>query len=121
LAVNKPRALIDCGHIFFLTRTGSKFKIEAVSSQSKADKNSPLLQLIARQMKYKAKAGPLLQPLAFQFDMKDDGEDYPFTHALYAPFSPDPARGGLLLTRNRPWEDSEQIIPSRSSRRRWMG
>ena len=113
LAVNKPRALIDCGHIFFLTRTGSKFKIEAVSSQSKADKNSPLLQLIARQMKYKAKAGPLLQPLAFQFDMKDDGEDYPFTHALYAPFSPDPARGGLLLTRNRPWEDSEQIIPSR--------
>ncbi len=113
MATNKPRALIDCGHIFFLTRAGDKFKIEAISSQSKADKNAPLLQWVARQMRYMAKTDPMLAPLSFELDALDGDARYPFTHAFYAPFSPDPARGGLLLTRNRPWEEADRTIPAR--------
>lgn len=120
VAVNKPRALVDCGHIFFLTRTGHKFKIEAVSSQSKAERNSPLLQWIIRQMKYISKtqsgAKAIIAPLDFGLDLKDGDMDYPFPHAFYAPFAPDPARGGLLYTKATPWDEPSRQIPARLAR-----
>lgn len=113
IAVNKPRAIIDCGHIAFLSRSGEAFKIEALSSQSTVDKNAPLLQWLRRQMRYMAKAGDMKTPVAFELDSADGDVDYPFTHAFYAPVSPDPSRGGLLFTRNRPWSESDQAIPAR--------
>ncbi len=113
VAVNKARALIDCGHIFFLTRSGQAFKIEAVSSQATVEKNAPMMQWLTRQMKYMAKAGPLSAPLGFALDPLDGDIDYPFPHAFYAPFSPDPKTGGLLYTRSEPWKEDAQQIPAR--------
>ncbi|MEE9348334.1 MAG: hypothetical protein V3U82_09060, partial [Robiginitomaculum sp.] len=114
VAVNKPRALVETGHIFLLTRSGHKFKFEAISSQAVVEKNAPLVQWISRQLSHLSRAHDLSKPLPFGLDPKADGGfDYPFLNGFYAPFAPDPARGGLLFTRERKWEEKDLHIPTR--------
>ena len=113
MAVNKPRALIQTGHIFFLTRTGARFKIEAVSSQASVEKNSPLMQWITRQMQSATRVYDLSVPASFGLDMKTAELTYPFAQALYVPFAPDPKTGGLLFTRAAPWSDKNGVIKER--------
>lgn len=110
MAVNKPRALVKTGHIFFLTRTGKRFKIEAVSSQTSVEKNSPLIQWLTRQIQSAARVHKFSAPAAFAIDMKTAELTYPFSQALYVPFAPDPNIGGLLFTRTVPWADEADEI-----------
>jgi len=113
VAVNKPRALIDAGHILFVTRSGDTFKIQAISSQSSVEKNSPLIQWLTRQLTYAAKTYDLSQPARFGLDVTTADLNYPFAQALYVPFAPNSRSGGLLLTRAAIWEEAHIQIPAR--------
>lgn len=105
MAVNRPRDLIQTGHIFWVARRRQKIKIEAISSQSKLDKTTPFIQWITHQLNQKARHGELndLNQWTFDNSHKETPFTYPFAQALYVPFAPDPKRGGLLFTREYPF------------------
>jgi hypothetical protein len=100
IAVNRPRSLIKMGHILWITRRGNDIKIDTLSSQAVLDKTTPFAQWMTRQLKIRARQGELdnLTQWEFANSSKDTPFTYPFTKAVYAPFSPDPKRGGLLFT-----------------------
>jgi len=109
IAVNRPRALIKTGHILWVTRRGRDIRIEAISSQALFDKATPFAQWITRQLTARLRTGSLDIASGWEFNSGDENEPfaYPFRHAFYAPFSPDPQRGGLLFTRDHSFEDTE--------------
>lgn len=115
LAVNRPRNLIQAGHIFWITRRGNKVKIEAMSSQSKVDETTPFIQWMTQRLGKQARQGKLSR-LA-QWTLENSSEDtpftYPFTHALYAPFAPEPENGGLLFAREYPFEEIDHRLAGR--------
>lgn len=151
IAVNRVRALLPIGHAFLLTRTGTKFKFQAISNQAKVNDQSPFLQWLGQTLKDRARIGQRTQKLArrrgaanldsspaaandpaaesergdnendfttgFPFTLqarrRSDDFDYPFSHAFWAPFQPEPGSGGLLFTRDTPWEDTEQLLLQR--------
>ena len=92
IAVNRPRAIIQTGHIFWITRRKDKIKIDAISSQSKLDKTTPFIQWMTRQLVGRARQSDLNTLTTWTFD--DSREEtpftYPFTHALYAPLATNP-------------------------------
>jgi multidrug resistance efflux pump len=115
LAVNRPRDLIQTGHIFWIARKGHKIKIEAISSQSKLDKTTPFIQWITQELRLRAHHGELNNSNQWTFDNshKETPFTYPFSQALYVPFAPDPKRGGLLLTREHPFTDIDHRLVKR--------
>lgn len=115
IAVNRPRAIIQTGHIFWISRNGTKIKIEAISSQSKLDKTTPFIQWMTRQLSLRARRGELNNLNQWEFDNSRDDTPftYPFTHALYAPLAPHPERGGLLFTRENPFKELDTHLVRR--------
>jgi len=112
IAVNRPRALIQTGHIFWITRSKNKIKIDAISSQSKLDKTTPFAQWMTRQLSLRARQGKLNELNRWEFDDSRDETPftYPFTHALYAPLAPGPHCGGLLFTREHPFKEVDKHL-----------
>lgn len=110
IAVNRPRALLQFGHIIWVTRRGSSLTLGAISSQAQIDKTSPFIQWITGQIKARLKTAAPHETLNWQFEARraPGSFTYPFTHAAYAPFSPDPKAGGLLFTRGEPFSEQEQ-------------
>ena len=115
IAVNRPRALIQTGHIFWIRRRGTKVKIEAISSQSNLDKTTPFIQWMTRQLNLRAGRGQLdvLNPWEFDNSSNDNPFTYPFTQALYAPLAPNPQRGGLLFTPDHPFKEVDHHLAKR--------
>ncbi len=114
MAVNKPRAIIDTGHIFLIRRTGKKIIFEAISSQSSVEKNSPFLQWLSRILSQHCKQEKSFKLGSFELPISGkDGFDYPYNHALLAPFAPDSREGALLFTRAAPWAEADVAIPAR--------
>ena len=115
LAVNRPRDLIQIGHIFWIARKGHKMKIEAISSQSKLDKTTPFAQWITHQLSQRARDGELenLNQWTFDNSHKETPFTYPFAQALYVPFAPDPKHGGLLFTREHAFTDIDHRLVKR--------
>jgi len=115
IAVNRPRAVIQAGHIFWITRQNNKIKIEAISSQSKLDRTTPFIQWMTRQLSLRARQSELDELKQWEFD--NSGEDtpftYPFTQALFVPLAPDPKRGGLLFSREHPFKEVDKHIAAR--------
>ena len=115
IAVNRPRDLLQTGHIFWITRSGHKIKIDAISSQSNIDKTTPFVQWMTRQLSLRARQGDLNDLNRWEFDNSRDDTPftYPFTQALYAPLAPDPQRGGLLFTREHPFKEVDSHLVRR--------
>ncbi len=110
IAVNRPRALLPCGHIIWVARRGRSLSLEAISSQAQIDRTSPFIQWITGQLKSRFNKFEPEQSMNWQFEARraSDSFTYPFTYGTYAPFSPDPKAGGLLFTRGEPFTESEQ-------------
>jgi len=119
IAVNKARILLPMGHGFLCTRLGASFKIEAVSNQAVINNQSPFIQWLSHILKSTAKAKNPEQNFSKPFDFSlqsrrdDDDFDYPYAFAYWAPFSPNPDHGGMLFTRDKPWDDSEKPVLDR--------
>ncbi len=108
IAVNRPRSLLPVGHIIWVHRRGKTIALDAISSQAQIDKTTPFAQWMTRQLASRARVNKLDSPASWQFSAKDDDDfAYPFAHAVYAPFSPDPKSGGLLFTRDAAFKESE--------------
>lgn len=118
IAVNRPRSLIKMGHILWITRRGKDIKIETLSSQAVLDKTTPFAQWMTRQLEIRARQGELdnLTQWEFENSSKDTPFTYPFTKAVYAPFSPDPQRGGLLFTRDHDFTKTDMPLFKRLAR-----
>lgn len=104
LAVNKPRDMLNCGHIFWVSRSGKNIKILAVTGQEQMERHTPFGQWLTAELKSRAKKGELNSASQWQFESQQDEDliTYPFSHAHYAPFSPNPNAGGLLFTFSAP-------------------
>ncbi len=114
-AVNRPRDMLDCGHIFWVSRKGNSVKIVAVTGQEQMERHTPFGQWLVSELKSRARKGDLDSATQWQF--KSDGQkdliNYPFTHAHYAPFSPNPKAGGLLFAFSAPPAESHVSIMAR--------
>ena len=99
-AVNRPRVMLDCGHIFWVSRKGGSLKVLAVTSQEQMERHTPFGQWLTQTLKTRARKGNLDSVTSWQFQTQRDENqiNYPFVHAHYSPFSPDPKAGGLLFT-----------------------
>jgi len=117
IAVNKPRILLPIGHAFLCTRRGRHFSVEAISNQAVVNNQAPFLQWLKHILKSTAKHEDhdFSKPFAFNLKTRraDDDFEYPYSHAYWAPFSPDIHGGGLLLTRDTPWEEAEHSVLAR--------
>jgi hypothetical protein len=116
IAVNHPRTIIQAGHVFWVKQSGSKkMKIEAMSSQSHLDPTTPFTQWVTRQLNLRAKRDELTELSEWEFEDPQDETPftYPFTHALFAPFSMTKQSGGLLFTRETPFKDVDKHIAQR--------
>lgn len=115
IAVNRPRALIQTGHIFWVSRNGQKIKIDAISSQSQLDRTTPFIQWMTRQLSLRANRGDLnaLDQWTFNNSHNETPFSYPFTQALYVPLAPDVRRGGLLFTREHNFTDVDKHLAVR--------
>lgn len=115
IAVNRPRQLMPVGHIIWVTRNGQNISLEAISSQAQIDKTTPFAQWMTRQLKGHTQKGALDKATHWEFQSRrgEDGFTYPFIYAYYAPFSPDPQRGGLLFTRDREFGEKETPLIKR--------
>ena len=100
LAVNKPRDMLNCGHIFWISRAVNNIKILAVTGQEQMERHTPFGQWLTGELKTRAKKGELNSASQWQFESRreEDLITYPFSHAHFAPFSPNPNAGGLLFT-----------------------
>ena len=110
IAVNRPRSLLKFGHVIWVHRNGHSIRLDAISSQSQIDKTTPFAQWMTSELTARARKNLLDSEAEWQFDNnKDEGSlAYPFSHALYAPFSPHPKSGGLLFTRDTKFKDREK-------------
>ena len=109
IAVNRPRELIDIGHVFWVSRRGKSLSLSAMSSQPTLDTTTPFAQWMRRQLRLRLGAPQSDEIVTWTFD-DSQGEvpfTYPFTQGFYAPFSPDPRMGGLVFTRKREFTDAE--------------
>ena len=115
LAVNKPRDMLQCGHIFWVSRTEKNVKILAVSGQEQMERHTPFGQWLEADLKHRARKGDLNASAQWQFRSRreEDLINYPFTHAFYAPFSPNPDVGGLLFAFAEPPAESLAPIMTR--------
>ena len=114
-AVNKPRALLDCGHIFWVSRKGTSIKILAVTGQETMERHTPFGQWLTGDLKARAKAGDLDSANEWKFESRHETDliNYPFIHARYAPFSPNPKAGGLLFAYAAPPPEAHVSIMAR--------
>lgn len=114
-AVNRPRALLDCGHIFWISRQGRSIKLLAVTGQETMDRHTPFSQWLTTDIKSRAKIGELDSANHWQLMSRRESDliQYPFTHAHFAPFSPNPKAGGLLFTFSSPPPDAHISIMAR--------
>ena len=103
-AVNRPRDMLECGHIFWISRKGSNVKILAVTGQEQMDRHTPFGQWLKDDLKTRARKGTLdtVSDWKFESGREDDLINYPFIHAHYAPFSPNSKAGGLLFAFGTP-------------------
>ena len=115
IAVNRPRDVLQTGHIFWISRHGNKVTIDAISSQSTLDKTTPFIQWMTRQLNLRTQSDDLNELALWEFDNCREGAPftYPFTQALYAPFAPNFQHGGLLFTRETPFKDAEHHLVKR--------
>ena len=104
LAVNKPRDMLNCGHIFWVSRTGKNIKILAVTGQEQMERHTPFGQWLKDELKTRLRKGDLNSASQWQFKSRREKDliTYPFSHAHYAPFAPNPNAGGLLFTFSEP-------------------
>ena len=82
-AVNRPRAMLECGHIFWVSRSYNAVKILAVTGQEKMERHTPFGQWLESELKSRVKKGELDTAHQWQFQSRrdDDSINYPFTHA----------------------------------------
>ena len=114
-AVNRPRVMLDCGHIFWVSRKGGSLKILAVTSQEQMERHTPFGQWLTQTLKTRARKGDLDSTSSWQLQTQRDESqiNYPFIHAHYSPFSPDPKAGGLLFTFTAPPPEAHIPIMAR--------
>ena len=114
-AVNRPRALLDCGHIFWVSRKSGSLKILAVTGQETMERHTPFGQWLTADLKSRAKAGELDSANQWQLESRRESDliNYPFVHAHFAPFSPNPKSGGLLFAFSSPPPDAHVSIMAR--------
>lgn len=101
MAVNRPRDVLGCGHIIWVSRDGIKrLRLETISAQDTLDRHTPFAQWLTSHLTGQMKKNNLTEPHAFLLSARrtEDAFSYPFTHATYAPFAPNPKCGGLLFT-----------------------
>ncbi len=114
-AVNRSRDMLDCGHIFWISRKGGNVKILAVTGQEQMERHTPFGQWLTTELKTRARKGDLDTACQWEFKSRRDSDliNYPFIHAHYAPFSPDPKAGGLLFAFATSPADSHVAIMAR--------
>ncbi|WP_409432419.1 HlyD family efflux transporter periplasmic adaptor subunit [Litorimonas sp. RW-G-Af-16] len=117
LAVNRPKSLLKCGHIIWVSRLGQRLTLEAISGIETIDKQTPFARWLHGHLLGRAKNGDLQNRASFVLGSRraNDAFDYPFEHACFVPFAPNPKRGGLLFTRDEAFEDKDAPIMLRLS------
>ena len=115
IAVNRPRSVIQAGHIFWVSRHNHKIKIDAISSQSKLDRTTPFVQWMTRQLSLRARQGNLNELTQWKFDNTGDDTpfSYPFTQALFVTVASTSHQSGLLFTRDHPFKEVDKHIAQR--------
>ena len=114
-AVNRPRDMLECGHIFWISRKGANLKVIAITGQEQMERHTPFGQWLTSELKSHAKHGKLDQIHQWQFKSRRESDliNYPFIHAHYAPFAPNPKAGGLLFAFASPPPESHIAIMAR--------
>ena len=114
-AVNRPRALLECGHIFWVSRKGGAIKILAVTGQETMERHTPFGQWLTSDLKHRAKSGELDKVNHWTLESRRETDliNYPFIHAYFAPFSPNAKAGGLLFAFSSPPPESQTSIMTR--------
>ena len=114
-AVNRPRDMLDCGHIFWVSRKKGSLKILAVTGQEQMERHTPFGQWLTGELRTRSRKGELNSACSWQFQSRRDDDliNYPFIHAHYSPFSPDPKAGGLLYAFDAPPPEANVPIMAR--------
>ncbi len=124
-SVNELRAAIEYSQciLFRLNRSG-KARASAISSLSAVDRNAPFVRWIERQAdkafarieerEIDQRESPLNVQLGDQAIIGKEGI-YPFSHAMLLPLVDLEGRlfGGLLLARQKPWQQKEEVVATR--------
>ena len=115
IAVNRCRALVDCGHIIWVRRNGARIKLAAITAQEQVDPNTPFAQWMKAGLQSRANKGELDAATSWQFKSQrsEDSFSYPFIHAHYVPFAPNPKAGGLLFTSETAFADNSLPLLAR--------
>lgn len=110
IAVNKPRSLLKIGHVIWIHREGNSIRLDAISSQSQLDRTTPFAQWMTTELTSRARDKTLDTEAEWRFENRSDESSitYPFSHAYFVPFSPNPKAGGLLFTRDEAFKDNEK-------------
>jgi len=115
IAVNRSRSLVNCGHIIWVRRNGAQIKLAAITAQEQVDPNTPFAQWMKANLQSRVKSGELDAPASWQFKSQREADafSYPFIHAHYAPFAPNPKSGGLLFTSDRAFAENSLPLLAR--------
>ncbi len=124
-AVNELRNIINYSQcILFRTNRSDKVRITAVSSLSTVDRNAPVLRWLEEQITQVMKDHDfenLDKPIgAVDVQLTNptaggQSDTHAFRQVILLPFNDRNEKifGGLLITRNKPWQESEKIVATR--------
>ncbi|WP_132253716.1 efflux RND transporter periplasmic adaptor subunit [Methylobacterium segetis] len=110
--VNETGKLTRARQVFLLGRTGKALSVERVSGLGAFERDAPLVRWVAS---VAAAAGEAARPVDLAAETGEEARTYPFPHALWIPLR-DRAEtlvGGLLLARERPWDEADTALASR--------
>lgn len=112
--LNHAASVVPLGHAFWVDRRG-KPRIAGINAQETFDRTTPFAQWLEAQLHGWRRANALDATHDATLDARraTDAFTYPFVHAVYAPFAPKAARGGLLFTRDTPFADGETALLER--------
>lgn len=120
---NSSRRVVPYRQCFYGTvnHQSSKFSLQAMSSVSVVDKNVPfniwIEMIVARLLQDKDSSRQLSFSLPTYCDDFDEEQDtYPFVEFLWTPQTQgSQVIGGVLMTRETPWDDNECSLANRLS------
>lgn len=119
LSVNKSRLIADYDQSIFFTRqplshlTDHKWTVACISSHSVIDHTSPLVHWLEKIITSQTKeisAAADFKTLNIGQDEKNDGESYPYPHALWIPLTDD---AGILFTKETDWLSENALLLKR--------
>ncbi|MEA1834544.1 HlyD family efflux transporter periplasmic adaptor subunit [Methylobacterium durans] len=110
--VNETGKLTRARQSFLLARARGTLVVERVSGLGAFERDAPLVRWIAG---VATGAGEAARSLDLAAEPGDEARTYPFPHALWIPMRDRAGApiGGLLLARERPWDEADTALAAR--------